>query len=235
MRSLALFLIGLLVGACAQSATVPVASPSKVEAAADLTTKTVALVQRRDDGSVRSYCTGVWVSETAIVTALHCVAEEDLGTRVDYVEREDIYAPGELTERPALSIVTRAASFVAADAAHDLALLKTNAGGAHGIARVSSNPVRSGQFAQAMGHSMGLWWSYSSGDVAAVRAKDFGVGTMLWVQATTPISPGNSGGGLFDENGFLIGLADGALGGRAQNLNLFVHPLYIEAFIRPRT
>ena len=80
-----------------------------------------------------------------------------------------------------------------------------------------------GSFAQAMGHPMGLWFSYSSGDVAAVRTTTAGLESPItWIQATVPISPGNSGGGLFNAQGDLIGIASRARTGRAQLLNLFV-------------
>jgi S1-C subfamily serine protease len=55
---------------------------------------------------------------------------------------------------------------------------------------------------------------------------------LLWVQAAVPISPGNSGGGLFDEDGNLIGIAHATFASpRAQMLNIFVHRDYIRAFL----
>ncbi len=97
-------------------------APTRVEAAADLASKTVALVGRDREGNPRSYCSGVWVSETSILTAYHCVEEADVGDGVEYAVREDVYAPGELHERA--SIVTRVAKLYATDEAHDLALLR---------------------------------------------------------------------------------------------------------------
>jgi S1-C subfamily serine protease len=101
------------------------------------------------------------------------------------------------------------------------------------VAHVSLGPIHAGTFAQTMGHSLGLWWSYSSGDVAAVRYGDLGGPSMVWIQATTPISPGNSGCGLFDEDGDLIGIASRAVVRRgAENLNFFVHAQYADALVR---
>lgn len=234
MRSAVPFLVGLLLGACARpvpSATTPSASVTHVEAAADLEAKTVALVHRDDEGDLRSYCTGIWVSETAILTAHHCVDEASASDDVEYVVREDVYPPGELRERT--SIVTRNAKLQATDEAHDLALLQASSPPPHRVASVSVSvaSIRPGAFAQTVGHSLGLWWSYSSGDVAALRQRDFGGRDILWVQATTPISRGNSGCGLFDENGKLIGLGHGALA-YGQSLNLFVHGQYVDALLR---
>jgi S1-C subfamily serine protease len=86
-----------------------------------------------------------------------------------------------------------------------------------------------------MGHPLGLFWSYSRGQVAAIRFRAFGdEEAMSWVQATAPVSPGNSGGGLFDEDGSLIGICHGVLT-KGQSLNLFVHPDYIRKFLAEAT
>lgn len=43
------------------------------------------------------------------------------------------------------------------------------------------------------------------------------------IQTTAPVSPGNSGGGLFNERGELLGVASFIVLGRGvQNLNFFV-------------
>jgi S1-C subfamily serine protease len=231
MRSAVLFLIGLLLGACARpipSATAPIAL-SHIDAAADLESKTVALVGRDRQGTPHSYCTGVWVSDTSILTANHCVDEATIGDAIEYAVHEDIYAPGELHER--VSIVSRVAKLYATDEGHDLALLRAPHAPSHRIARASLESIRPGAFAQAMGHSLGLWWSYSSGDVAAIRQRDIEGLDILWVQATTPISGGNSGCGLFDERGYLIGLGHGTFP-RGENLNVFVHGQYIDALLK---
>jgi S1-C subfamily serine protease len=54
---------------------------------------------------------------------------------------------------------------------------------------------------------------------------------MWWIQATAPISPGNSGGGLFDAEGDLVGVCSRAAGGRAQALNFWVHVMYVQALL----
>ncbi len=225
------FVLGLFIGACMGPthfvAAAP-ATPSHVDAAADLESKTVALVGRSRDGELRAYCSGVWVSGTSILTARHCVDDVKIGEGVEYVVRSDVYAPGEVRVRDA--IATHAAKVYAFDEAHDLALLRATEALAHGVARTTSEPIRAGAFAQTMGHSLSLWWSYSSGDVAAVRQVDLDL-DIVWVQATTPISPGNSGCGLFDENDRLMGIAHGSFP-RGQMLNVFVHSQYIDTFLR---
>ncbi len=226
MRAILIFLVALLLSACAHPAP---AAPTREDQAVDLQSKTVALVIRNDEGHVRPYCSGVWASPTTILTAAHCVADDKIGDTLDYVTHGDVFAPGELHERT--EVASHGATLYAVDEDHDLALLRANLDApAHATAHVSLRTVRAGDFAQSMGHSLGLWWSYSSGDVAAVRAKEIGL-DIVWIQATTPISPGNSGGGLFDARGDLIGLCSRGYN-RGQNLNLFVHAQYLDALLR---
>jgi S1-C subfamily serine protease len=232
MRTAVPFLFGLLLGACAGQptpmATAPTApsTPSHVEAAAELESKTVALVHGTDEGT-QAYCSGVWVSGISILTARHCVEEANAGDSVEYVVRSDVYVPGEPRVRE--PILTRMAKVHVLDEAHDLALLRAFNAPMHGVATTTPEPVRPGAFAQTMGHSLSLWWSYSSGDVAAVRQVALDL-DLVWIQATTPISRGNSGCGLFDEHGHLMGIAHGGLA-YGQMLNFFVHGRYIDAFL----
>lgn len=234
MRSIVLFLVGMLLGACGTHTEplVPTAL-SHEEAASTLRTMTVALVQPREDGTLRPFCSGVWVADQYILTARHCTHADDVGTFLSYVVHADVYPTGGSKELERAS--ARVAMLYRADEVHDLALLYAGAAlGSHGIARTRSLPIVQGMFAQSMGCPLGLWWSYSSGDVSAVREQDFdgdGAGARLWLQTTAPISPGNSGGGLFDENGALIGIAHGSFT-RGQGLNLFVHQVYVDALLR---
>ncbi len=227
MRKAFLILIALILAACARPAP---HAPTHEAQAIDLEAKTVALVRLDDEGHPHPFCSGVWVSAKSIVTASHCVANRDVGDGLTYVVHDDVFAPSNLHELSG-GVLARAAELVDVDEDHDLALLRVPFAPPHRVAIVSMDPVHAGSFAQAMGHSMGLWWSYSSGDVAAVREREIGL-DIVWIQATTPISPGNSGGGLFDEGGRLIGLCSRAYGGRAQGLNFFVHGQYIDALVR---
>lgn len=224
-----LFLIGLLFGVCVSNTTAT-ASPSQsdnVASAISLASKTVALVADDGEGGLGSYCSGVWISSSTILTALHCVSGKAL---VGYVVREDIFPQA---SRPAVvKIDARFAVTYAVDEAHDLALLhavKPPTG--HGVALTRIGTVEQGAFAQSMGHPRGMWFSYASGDVAAVRMIDIGDGEVLYVQTTTPTSPGVSGGGLFDREGSLIGICH-ASHSFAQLMNFYVHKAHVDAFVR---
>lgn len=82
-----------------------------------------------------------------------------------------------------------------------------------------SNNYQQGQKVYAIGNPLGLERSISEGIVSGIRFDD---GRKL-IQTTAPISPGSSGGGLFNDNGELIGITTATLV-NGQNLN-FAIPL----------
>ena len=212
------FILGLVLGACSPGALV--VPQSHVDDAAALASKTIALVHDRNGQELRSFCSGVWVSDTSILTAFHCV--------------DDVGADGVSYTAPETDKAFHAALY-AIDPGHDLALLRSagNYAPYHGVAHVGLDNIRPGAWVSTMGHPLGLTWSYSSGDIAAVRDLDIGdgLGEVSWIQATAPISPGNSGCGLFDAHGSLVGVAH-AFMPRGESLAFFVHGKYVDAFLR---
>lgn len=216
---LALFALVLLSFGCSRPSQTP-----HTNASADVEQKTVALVQA-EDNEARAFCSGVWVGEDEILTAAHCVSDQEIGDAIDYVTRGDLSAnDGDELE------TLRIAKLDARDEDRDLALLRVKFAPAHPIPRVAST-VTVGQPTQTMGHPLGLWWSYSTGSVSALRFGTFILPIPAWwVQTTAPISPGNSGGGLFDADGNLLGICHGSAT-RGQNLNLYVHADYVRAFL----
>lgn len=224
-----LFILGLFVGACAQSAQYP-PFPSHEEAALDLQDKTVALVGLDMFGRAKPFCSGVWVSDASVLTAYHCVAEAEVNAFA-FATHDDVYAPGELHARTP-GIYVRPAVLVAVDQDHDLALLRARGSlPSHRVARVALDTVQAGSIVQSMSHPQGMWWSYSRGDVALIRQAPINDHDILWTQTTTPISKGSSGCGLFDTNGSLVGIAHGTVS-TGQGLNFFVHSQYLDAFLR---
>lgn len=194
--------------------------------ALDLETKTIALVMPTSDGSVRAFCSGVWVSSDEIITANHCVADDDLDERVAYVTRGDVSAYD--SDEPEAVHMAR---LTARDEVHDLALLTAKLSPDHGVAELAREVIV-GEHVSTMGHPRGLWWSYSEGNVAAVRARDdMADGAMWWVQSTAAISPGNSGGGLFNDDHELLGIAHAYIPRNAENVNLYVHVRYVRALL----
>ncbi len=228
-----LLLIGMLIVACngqVPAAGTPLAPISHIADASELSEKTVALVARDEDGDPHAFCSGVWMSKVTIVTAAHCVADLKLGDYAEYVVRNDVYASGDLHERTKIN--SHRAQFYARDADHDLALLSALAPPSHTWAQVSMEPVRPGMPVQAVGMPLGLWYSYSRGDVAAMRyLSSNGIPEMLFIQTTAPISGGNSGCGLFDAFGELVGIAHATFT-RGQNVNLFISAMYVDGLVK---
>jgi hypothetical protein len=79
--------------------------------------------------------------------------------------------------------------------------------------------VEVGEQVFAIGHPQGLAFSISSGLVAQKRGDDH-------VQISAPVSPGNSGGPVFDRHGHLLGIVefviDKEINPNAENLNFAV-------------
>lgn len=233
-----LLLISLLGACCSTSGKAPVAPAPSTTMAGELTSKTVALVDvDEESGETRAYCTGVWVGPKTILTAAHCVEPSPLAAFLGaaehfrYAVREEVFVNGSAIE--AKYPVTHEADVSVRDEAHDLALLTaTGPLPDHKVAELGPNPEQ-GARVESMGHSKGLWWSYSSGDVAAIRFAPLASDPMLWIQTTTPISPGNSGGGLFDGEGKLVGICSRSLTSpRAQNINFYVHTDYLRLLLQ---
>lgn len=112
----------------------------------------------------------------------------------------------------------------AQDEARDLALLRADAVAAPPLPLGRTQDLRIGQNVYAVGSPRGLELSLSAGIVSARRVTPLGE----LIQTTAPISPGSSGGGLFDQDGRLIGLTtmqvvDG------QNLNFAIPVEWLQA------
>lgn len=94
------------------------------------------------------------------------------------------------------------ASPAAADEEHDLCRLSVNALPAPAVTLGSATQLKTGQRVFAIGAPQGLELTISEGIVSSLRP--VADGTMI--QTSAPISPGSSGGGLFDASGRLVGV-----------------------------
>jgi serine protease Do len=89
-----------------------------------------------------------------------------------------------------------------ADEALDLCRLNVPGLDAAAVAIGSVASLRTGQRVYAIGAPAGLELTISEGIVSSLRKVDEGT----VIQTTAPISPGSSGGGLFDMSGRLVGI-----------------------------
>jgi serine protease Do len=94
------------------------------------------------------------------------------------------------------------ATIVTADEEHDLCLLQVSGMSARAVEIGSSSNVKTGQKVLALGAPRGLDLTMSDGIVSSLRNFD---GATI-IQTTAPVSPGSSGGGLFDTSGRLVGI-----------------------------
>lgn len=212
LLSVALFLSLVVTTACS---SVPAScTPPWSKLARSEIERTVAFVRPDGDGKVSTYCSGVWLSRSTIVTAAHCV---------DGAELDTLYVLSYGHDTPIPAMVS------ASDPGADIAIVEAAPLVEHDVASLGPSP-EAGDPVSAVGHPLGMRWSFSCGHVAAVRdfASTIGEDTVdiTWIQATTPISPGSSGGGLWDAAGRLIGIASRSFT-RGQNMNLFVPVRYL--------
>lgn len=200
---------------------------------------TVALVMADEDGDVRPYCTGVWISQDEILTANHCVeavarhlydVDEDtpvdaVGVPIHYIVEKE----ARLGEEPTAQHL----GYVkAVNEDNDLALVKVETTGmpAHEFAEVADEMPALGEKILCVGHPRGLYWSYVQGLVSAYRKSmpnmDKGG---PFVQVSAPVWFGNSGGGVFDTSGKLVGIASFIT--KAPNTAFYIHADNIKKFL----
>ena len=98
------------------------------------------------------------------------------------------------------------------------------------VAMGDSSAVKVGQQAVAIGNPQGLEHTVTSGMVSAFRQAE---GYRL-MQISVPISPGSSGGPLFDLRGNVIGITTSGMQGDAQNLNFAVPIEYVRPLLETK-
>jgi hypothetical protein len=108
------------------------------------------------------------------------------------------------------------------DPENDLCQIRVDNFNAPAVPLADQDTLRVGARVYAIGTPQGLETTLSDGLLSGLRRSDSG--QLLFVQTTAPISPGSSGGGLFDGEGRLIGITT-LTRREAQNINLAV-PAY---------
>jgi Trypsin-like peptidase domain len=282
--SLLLLVILVMVSGCGiqlgKQAEVPRSKLSLHDLIAQEGGVTVALMMYKDKNETtqttgyRPFCTGVWVDETHIVTADHCVkAELDhqqdrlderkqkdkeepktiqslfarlFGGSMENTEDDKIEEKGlvvhfiqeneviEVGKEPSAWHMSRVLAY---DEKHDLALLEATGKelAGHRIAKLADTTPEVGEHLNIVGHTTGMFWTYIQGNVSAYRGEDF-VKTKKdktdagpWMQVASPMFFGNSGGGAFNDNGELVGIADWMK--RAPEMGFFIHLDTIKSFL----
>jgi hypothetical protein len=149
------------------------------------------------------------------------VAWTPVGQAVLYSNREDIdpkhkaYHSGRVT---------------AVDMINDLALIKADAPGNHFVAHLRQGTIHDGEELHVVGMPAGSWWSYSHNYVSGERPEYWdGKHTRPIMQTSGPLFFGNSGGGAFDTDGNLVGIADAI--SRVPSTGFFIPRDVIQGFL----
>jgi hypothetical protein len=119
------------------------------------------------------------------------------------------------------------ASIERLDLDHDLCELKSVGLNAQPVSVRASPSLAVGERVYAIGAPEGLELTLSEGVVSGLR--DYGGGRVI--QTSAAISPGSSGGGLFDTRGRLIGITTFSMK-KGQNLNFALPTEWVEALVR---
>jgi S1-C subfamily serine protease len=91
-----------------------------------------------------------------------------------------------------------------ADTDRDLCILQVKGMAAAAVPTAALSSVKVGQHVYAIGSPLLLELTFSDGLISSLKKDDDG--SVLAIQVTVPISPGSSGGGLFDADGRLVGI-----------------------------
>lgn len=167
---------------------------------------TIAMVVENpmNAGEWRAYCTGTWVSQDKFLTARHCAAalREDNGVVGSFVRF--VGMDGMDIERNEVrgGMVHWGVVMGLGDGDKDLALvMSVDKLDGHDYVEMGRG-VRVGERVQLVGHPVGISYTYMVGVVSANRSFDGG----HFIQVMVPAFFGNSGGGLFNEVGELVGV-----------------------------
>ncbi|MFC1849275.1 trypsin-like peptidase domain-containing protein [candidate division CSSED10-310 bacterium] len=72
--------------------------------------------------------------------------------------------------------------------------------------QLTDNVIKQGDVVFAIGNPMNLYWSFTKGVISGIRSRRMNDREIVIYQTQTPINYGNSGGGLYDMTGLLIGI-----------------------------
>lgn len=102
------------------------------------------------------------------------------------------------------------AVLVGTDQRTDLAVLKINASGLKPVEFADSSNIQVGQVAVAIGNPLGELGGTVTSGIISGKDREITIDgqNMTLLQTSAAVSPGNSGGGLFDNDGRLVGVVN---------------------------
>lgn len=223
---LALFVLLAFFSGCSVKTDVIIAAPHRSVGADRIQEETVSLVGETEEGKWQSYCAAVWIGERMLLTAFHCAIAMQIahlpeptrafaekvspqiniiGSSVDYATKKSysgVLYSGAVSHYSGKVIFT--------DSTHDLALIEAEDDApAHRVAHLSDKHPIVGDAIEIMGHPGGVEFTYARGYVSGYRTD---IEEKLlnirgpFIQVNAGISGGNSGGGIFNTDGELVGV-----------------------------
>ncbi|MGH3098723.1 MAG: S1C family serine protease [Streptosporangiales bacterium] len=144
----------------------------------------------------------IYKSDGVIVTNRHVVARSERKDASLFENVTVVFATGKKAR----------GHVVGADYRTDLAVIKIKKGGSLNTARFRTGLPEVGELAVAMGSPLGFNESVTAGIISGLN-RSFPVSQtkrplVNLIQTDAPISPGNSGGALVDENGRVVGITE---------------------------
>jgi Trypsin-like peptidase domain len=121
---------------------------------------------------------------------------------------------------------------LASDRNRDIAIIKVQGDGFHTLTLGDSQALKIGEEIVAIGSPLSLESTVSNGIVSGIRPAD-DEGNEL-IQITAPISPGSSGGPLFNMYGKVVGITAAHLAG-GQNLNFAIPINEVKVLLATKT
>jgi len=203
---------GMVAFACASAMAQQ--RPWTAEELYDRLAPSIWLVETQVAEDKRSIGSAVVIAPGRLITNCH-VLEKARVIAVSHMERDRRRVPARLEYR---------------DPSRDLCQLHAPGVLAPAVQMATTDSLRPGAKVYAIGNPRGLELTISDGLLSGLRRD--GAGELQRIQISVPISPGSSGGGLFDVHGRLIGITTSGLVD-SQNLN-FALPADWIAELGPR-
>lgn len=221
-------ILGVVLG-CASCASPVGEAPSGAKMSrkniiTEIESSTAALVKEVESEEV-PYCAGVWVDTTHLLTALHCVVNEP--NFAVLIKTKSMF---DNTTSPTQGVVVNGNVRV------DLALVEVSYRvPLHGIARINTSKPVQGDHVHVIGHTAGYPWTYTEGSISSYRKSMRGpTGEKLAVvQVSGFVWMGNSGGGAWNSEGELVGIASW-IDSRVSGVAFFISGEEIKHFLQEK-
>jgi serine protease Do len=183
----------------------------------------VVSIAVKQKGGAEGGGTGFLIDREGVIATNHHVVEDAAAIRVKFMTGEKFTSIELLDDEVSLDLALLKIDYAAADAG-----AKPEA---EPLVLGDSDAAQVGERVISIGNPLGLEHTLTDGLVSARRVLE----NRQWIQMSAPVSPGNSGGPLFNMRGEVIGVTTAQLGffARGQNLNLAIPVNVLKGAIKP--